>query len=290
MASTFEKYIAGDDGATDDPLSTQNYAMTFTIGTVGDNLTFNVSSIDIRLAFSGADSGTLSVGIYPTLPDGLPDTESAAISTGSIVTNESGATTGWYHASMSTGTLKANGVYALILNKNAALALVKPRIDGGGGYAGGKGYQSTDITLNSNWIDLSSFAAGDLLFQINGGDYAGTLCTLADARNKAGANVNSAAANESLMSDFVKQAEGRINATTRFNWVNAYSGLSEDVKYILNDCASNLAAIYAITYDMSGFTDRVEAETMINVYRDATLAELAMLKSKQVKTFITGDT
>ncbi len=113
--------------------------------------------------------------------------------------------------------------------------------------------------------------------------------SLADASNKAGANANAGAKEEVLMSDYVRQAEGTINAVTRFNWVKTYSSLTDDVRFILNDVASDLAAIYAITYDMSGFTDRVEAETMINVYRDAALRGLSILKNQEVKTFMTGD-
>ncbi len=291
MVSTFEKYITGDDTETDNALGTRSFAMTFTIGTVEDNLTFDVSSIDIFLKFSGADSGTLAVGIYQTLPDGKPDTESTAISTGTITINEAGITTKWFNSQMSTGSLKANGVYALVLTENAALANVFPRLDGDGGYAGGKGYATTDLTDNTLWTDLASFAAGDLLFAINGGDYNGTLCTLANAVNKAGANASSTGSNETLVSDYVRQAEGVINAATRFNWVTAYSGLTDQVKFILNQVASDLAAIYIITYDMSGYTaDTVEAETMLNIYREAIARGLSLLRNQEVKRFIENDT
>ena len=87
----------------------------------------------------------------------------------------------------------------------------------------------------------------------------------------------------------IKDGRNRINANTRFNWVDAYSSLTDEVKFILNDVASSLAAIYIITYDISGFTDRVEAETMINVLRDSALAELAILKNKEVKDFMVDD-
>jgi len=149
--------------------------------------------------------------------------------------------------------------------------------------AGGNAFEFQD----PDWTDN---APVDMLFVIKGGEYSGTLCTLADAVNKAGANVSAGGSEEGLVSDFVRQAEGTIAAVTKFDWVDAYASISDDVKYILNDVASNLAAIYIISYDMSGYTaDTVEAETMINVYRESIARGLSLLKDQEVKDFITGD-
>ena len=82
------------------------------------------------------------------------------------------------------------------------------------------------------------------------------------------------------------QAESLINAITRFNWSDVYSTLNVDTKGLLKEAASNIAAIYAIQYDMSGFTSRVEAEDMINVLRDAALRAMSLLRDKKVKEFI----
>ena len=82
------------------------------------------------------------------------------------------------------------------------------------------------------------------------------------------------------------QAESLINSITRFNWSDAYSGLNADTKGILKEVASNLAAIYVIQYDMSGFTSRTEAEDMVNILRDAALRGLSLLRDKKVKEFM----
>lgn len=92
------------------------------------------------------------------------------------------------------------------------------------------------------------------------------------------------------VSDFVRQAEGEINGTTRFDWVAVYSSLTDQVKFLLNNLTSNLAAIYIITYDMSGYTNRAEAETMINVYRDANERLFKLLADEKVKSFVEDDT
>ena len=117
---------------------------------------------------------------------------------------------------------------------------------------------------------------------------------------KAGVNVNtnlSLASGASLIvaGDFVvdkwiTEAESLINAATRYNWTDVYASLDIDVKKILDEVSSNLAAIYAIVYDMSGYTSRVEAEDMINVYRDAALRGIAVLRDKKVQKFISDPT
>lgn len=93
----------------------------------------------------------------------------------------------------------------------------------------------------------------------------GIFATTAEVVRKAGANASSVAVAEAYTNDFMTQAESYINARTLFNWSDAYSGLNVDVKGILKEAGSSLAAIYIINYDMSGFTDRQEALSMINI-------------------------
>ena len=84
------------------------------------------------------------------------------------------------------------------------------------------------------------------------------------------------------------QAESVINITTRNNWSDSYSTLNADVKGLLKEIASNLAAIYVIQFDMTDFTTRIEAEDMINILRDAALRGLSLLRDKKTQDFITG--
>jgi hypothetical protein len=64
--------------------------------------------------------------------------------------------------------------------------------------------------------------------------------------------------------------------------------LNADVKGLLKEAASDLAAIYVIQFDMSGYTSRTEAEDMINVLRDAALRALSLLRDKKVQDFMIG--
>lgn len=82
--------------------------------------------------------------------------------------------------------------------------------------------------------------------------YTGTFCTEAEAQSKEGANV-STSVTEAMHNLWAKEAEGVINTATRYNWTDAYATLSDDVKGILAEAASNLMACYAINYDQSSY-------------------------------------
>jgi hypothetical protein len=119
----------------------------------------------------------------------------------------------------------------------------------------------------------------------------GIFCNQADMLRKAGANVNSNlnAANDTTFTysnDFISQAESIINARTRKNWSDIYSKLNNDIKKILKQVASDIAATYCINYDMSGYTSRAEAETMLDVLNNSINRGLQLLKDKKVETFM----
>ena len=114
----------------------------------------------------------------------------------------------------------------------------------------------------------------------------GTFATTSEIQYKAGANASATSKAEAYTNVYIKQAESLINSVCRYNFTDNYSTLNTDTKHLLKEVASNLAAIYVIQYDMSGFTSRVEAEDMINVLRDAALRGLSILRDKKVVDFI----
>lgn len=116
----------------------------------------------------------------------------------------------------------------------------------------------------------------------------GIFCTTAEVERKAGANCSATSKAEAYTNDYVTQAESEINAACRYNFSDNYATLNADVKGILKQAASNLAAIYVIQYDMSGFTSRIEAEDMINVLRDGYLRCISLLRDKKTQTFLNG--
>ncbi len=107
---------------------------------------------------------------------------------------------------------------------------------------------------------------------------------------KAGANVSSVMTVDagSEVEQFILEAESYVNAVTRINISGSYAAFFPEVKNIYNDVVSSKAAMNCIAYDMSGYTSRYEAETMLDVLNDAVLKGISLLKNKQVTTFING--
>ena len=97
---------------------------------------------------------------------------------------------------------------------------------------------------------------------------AGIYTTNALVAYKIGANASATSKVEAYTNEYISQAEAYINVVTRKIWAvdtAAFAALDPQVSKILSEAASNLAAIYVIQYDMSGFTTRIEAEDMINI-------------------------
>jgi len=120
-----------------------------------------------------------------------------------------------------------------------------------------------------------------------------TFCTSGMVLAKAGDGVNSTLSGGGVLigSDYavdvwITEAESLINTRARYNFTDNYSSLNDDVKKILQGVASDLAAINAIAYDMSGYSSRTEAEDKINILRDSALRGLSLLGDKKFQDFI----
>ena len=280
MAVIIESYTTGEDnsaGIGDVDTSTWK-GQTFTIGNTGTNIDVNISGVVMRISKTGSPAADFAISIRETGPDGLPT--GSDLSTGSITTSSITTSMTWISISLTNYALKKNTKYVLIgkaganwdgsNNINWATDATSPT------YGGGSRVNTSDAGVS--WSETTTV---DFLFQIKGGTYGGTLCTLADATAKAGLNADSTATNEALVSEYVLEAEGEINAESNNNWNGLYGALSDDVKYILTNIVSSLAAIKIIRYDMSGYTSREEAETMMDSLRDDAIRNKEILKIRQ---------
>ena len=109
-----------------------------------------------------------------------------------------------------------------------------------------------------------------------------TLTISAAALAKAGANFNPAVSG-ALLDKFSDQTEGKINAITRRDWIGLSASTLTNFKGILDECASSDIAIKIINYDMSGYTSRTEAQTMLDVNRDIFKECIAAINDEKVK-------
>jgi hypothetical protein len=111
----------------------------------------------------------------------------------------------------------------------------------------------------------------------------------ADIQAKAGANASAVSKAVAWTDAIVHNCEAEINVSARRVFATSranFTALPADTQALLTDCAANLAAIYVITYDMSGYTSRTEAEDIINVLRDAALRQIALLREKKDQDFL----
>lgn len=107
----------------------------------------------------------------------------------------------------------------------------------------------------------------------------GIFATTAEVQYKVGANASSVANTETYINNFMTQAESRINAESEYNWSDVYSTLNVDVKGVLKEAASNLAALYVINYDPNAWTIST-ATFKINVLYTAYQDCIKLLREK----------
>lgn len=105
--------------------------------------------------------------------------------------------------------------------------------------------------------------------------------------SKAGKNV-STSIKEGDWITWISGAEAYINTATRKNWSDIYTTLNDDVKNVIKEAVDNHAAIYAINYDMSGYSSRAEAELMINVLYQTEMDCVKLLVDQKGETFVVG--
>lgn len=277
--AVIEKYTTGEDESYAETLDSNDWlCQTITIGTVGLDIASIIDRVDLKIANVGA--GLIYASIYAVTPQGAPT--GSSLSTGSAAASlfDAGATGIWGSISMSSYTLQPATQYALILSADSACSV---RADGSApSYTGGTVWFSADS--GATWTED---ATTDFMFQVNGGtEETGTLTNFGEVLNKMGANANATAQSPLLLTSFIQQAESKLNALTLKDWVSAYSGLSENKKYVLNDTVSTLAAIYGINYGETagGFT--LQSQRKIENLRVLANENIRELKDDEVRTFM----
>ena len=111
-----------------------------------------------------------------------------------------------------------------------------------------------------------------------------TLSTSGAAISKAGLNANAAIiASVATLAKWSDQAEAQIAVLTRKNWVTDYAAVTTNFKPVLDDAVSDLIAMRIVNYDMSGYTGKREAETILDVLRDSFSRILSVLDKDNVK-------
>lgn len=109
-----------------------------------------------------------------------------------------------------------------------------------------------------------------------------TLSTSEAMLDKAGTN-RSIACSGAILARFSDEAEGAICSETAYDWVANYASVSANFKPILSQAVAACSGNEIIKYDMSGYTSRAEAQTMLDVNIDTYKRCIETLKEAKNK-------
>ena len=83
-------------------------------------------------------------------------------------------------------------------------------------------------------------------------------------------------------------AEAYICVEVGYDFVTNWASLDAVMKYTLTDLTSNIAAMYAMNYDLSGYPSLTYAQTQLNVLWDLSQKMIQKLKDQDFTTFVTS--
>ena len=111
-----------------------------------------------------------------------------------------------------------------------------------------------------------------------------TLCTSGAVKLKAGTNAKALTGAE--YTELINEAEGFVCLSSRYDWVTNYASVSTIGKTTLKEATSSWAAINAIQTDMSGFTSKEEAQTMLDVLWSKCVECINLLRDEKFRDFV----
>lgn len=113
-----------------------------------------------------------------------------------------------------------------------------------------------------------------------------TLTTSLAIIRKAGLGANTTiVASGAAIQNWCDQAESEFCGLTRKDWITDYASIATNLKPMIEDAVSGFAAIKVIQYDMSGYTSRTEAQTLLDVLTDNNMKIVNQLKDKENQGF-----
>ena len=96
--------------------------------------------------------------------------------------------------------------------------------------------------------------------------YTGTICTEAEISLFVGQDVNGTGNTEANRNLLVAQAESYLSCVMRYNVVDNFGSLNNDVRRILSEYGARYAAVGLISFQLDGYTSRVAAENLLNIH------------------------
>ncbi len=114
-----------------------------------------------------------------------------------------------------------------------------------------------------------------------------TITTAANAIVKAGAGANATiTADTTSLTLFINEGEAYLCNLVKYDLITNWTNLEAVFKLIFSEYVARYAAIQIISYDMSGYTSRIEGEDILNIhiYRMQIIEKI--LNDSSVKDFL----
>ncbi len=88
-----------------------------------------------------------------------------------------------------------------------------------------------------------------------------------------------------VVEEYILQAESQIQLQTRKDWVSGAEALEPKNSKLLDKVASAIVGMDMINYDMSGYTNRTEAEIMLDKLNNEVQVGISTLRDIKTQTF-----
>ena len=115
--------------------------------------------------------------------------------------------------------------------------------------------------------------------------YARTTITEAELAFFYGAGVN-AGVTADASEFFVETTEAYLCTLLKYDFVTNWAALNDIYKILFTEYLGRMAAVSAISYNMAGYTDGIEAENMIKIHWQRALDIQELLNKADVQDFL----
>lgn len=112
-----------------------------------------------------------------------------------------------------------------------------------------------------------------------------TLCDSGSVKILAGENVDTSLT-DAQYTILINNAEAVLSMNAKYDLVTNYASLPTNMKPFLTDACAALAAVGAINFNMSNYTSRTEAQTMLDVNYSKVVEAINLLRDDKFREFL----
>lgn len=144
--------------------------------------------------------------------------------------------------------------------------------------------ESTFVDVNTSFSSVVGTSA--LHYKLNGGTWDNQIVVYSELLALAGEGASATATGINLASTYASNAEGYVNAITRYDWGANWANLDEKAKKLVKAVMTSLAAAEIVEYSYSGYSSRFEAREKAFALRNFANQGLNALLNDVVKKYI----